>query len=248
MIPYEQRYTLVGTTDVPQEGDALRPEASPAEVEYLCRAASRYLERVVNAGDVVWQYAGVRPLYDDGSPNPSAVTRDYVLRLDSDQGGTPVLSIFGGKITTYRRLAEHALERLAPWFPDMGPAWTAAAALPGGDLRGESFSRFSDVRLQSDFPWLPATARQGLARRHGALAYEVLGDATSLEAMGKHFGGDLYAREVDYLLAREWAHDADDILWRRTKAGLHLAPPQRAAVAEYVADMLGKSGKPMFVR
>src|SRR5688572_9732482 len=136
MIPYEQRYTLVGTTDVPYAGDPSRPEASAAEIEYLCRAAGRYLALPVYPADVLWRYAGVRPLYDDGSPNPSAVTRDYVLRLDSDQGGAPVLSVFGGKITTYRRLAEHALEQLAPWFPGRGPAWTAAAFLPGGAIPG----------------------------------------------------------------------------------------------------------------
>ncbi|MGH8698191.1 MAG: glycerol-3-phosphate dehydrogenase, partial [Burkholderiales bacterium] len=131
MIPYEDRCTLVGTTDVPHEGDPSRPRASAAEVEYLCRAASRYLARAVSPAEVHWHFAGVRPLYDDGSANPSAVTRDYVLRLDSDQAAAPVLSVFGGKLTTYRRLAEHAIEKLAPWFPSMGSAWSAGAPLPG---------------------------------------------------------------------------------------------------------------------
>jgi len=234
MIPFEECYTLVGTTDVPHAGDPSCPEASTAEAEYLCRAASRYLTRPVNPAAIVWRYAGVRPLYDDGSADPSAVTRDYVLRLDSDQDSAPVLSVFGGKITTYRRLAEHALEKLAPWFPGMGPAWTAAKALPGGDIPGGDMAGFAR-RLAQRYPQLPQRLLQGLARRHGALAYDVLGNAASAADLGEHFGAELYTREVDYLLAHEWAHSAEDVLWRRTKAGLQLTPGQREAVARYLA-------------
>jgi len=234
MIPFEECYTLVGTTDVPHAGDPSCPEASTAEAEYLCRAASRYLTRPVNPAAIVWRYAGVRPLYDDGSADPSAVTRDYVLRLDSDQDSAPVLSVFGGKITTYRRLAEHALEKLAPWFPGMGPAWTAAKALPGGDIPGGDMAGFAR-RLAQRYPQLPQRLLQGLARRHGALAYDVLGTAASAADLGEHFGAELYTREVDYLLAHEWAHSAEDVLWRRTKAGLQLTPGQREAVARYLA-------------
>jgi glycerol-3-phosphate dehydrogenase len=234
MIPYEERYTLIGTTDVAHAGDLSRPQASAVEVEYLCRAASRYLERALTASDVVWHYAGVRPLYDDGSANPSAVTRDYVLRLDSDQGGTPVLSVFGGKLTTYRRLAEHAVEKLAPWFPGMGLAWTAAAFLPGGTIPGGDVARFEE-HLAERHPQLPQALLHALARRHGTLAYQVLGDAPTTATLGEHFGADLYAREVDYLIEREWAQNAEDVLWRRTKAGLHLEPRQREAVGRYLA-------------
>jgi glycerol-3-phosphate dehydrogenase len=233
MIPYEERYTLIGTTDVPHDGDPSLPEASAAEVEYLCRAASRYLRRAVGASDVVWRYAGVRPLYDDGSADPSTVTRDYVLRLDSDQDSAPVLSVFGGKITTYRRLAEHALEKLAPWFPGMGPAWTAARALPGGDILAGDMAGLAQ-RLAQRYPQLPQRLLRGLARRHGALAYDVLSNAASLADLGQHFGAELYAREVDYLLAQEWARSAEDVLWRRTKAGLQLTPGQREAVTRYL--------------
>ena len=155
MIPYEERHTLIGTTDIPHEGDPSRPEPTAAEVDYLCRAASRYLERPARPADVLWRYAGVRPLYDDGSADPSAVTRDYVLRLDSDQGGEPVLSVFGGKITTYRRLAEHALQKLAAFFPAAGPAWTAGAPLPGGDIAEGDFARFL-AAFSAARPWLPA--------------------------------------------------------------------------------------------
>jgi glycerol-3-phosphate dehydrogenase len=235
MIPYEERYTLIGTTDVPHDGDPSRPEASTAEVEYLCRAASRYLRRAVSPAEVFWRYAGVRPLYDDGSANPSAVTRDYVLRLDSDQAAAPVLSVFGGKITTYRRLAEHAIEKLSPWFSGMGPAWTANAPLPGATIPGGDTARFGQ-RLAQRFPRLPQTLLKVLARRHGALAYDVLGDAASTADLGAHFGAELYAREIDYLIEHEWAAAAEDVLWRRTKAGLHLDPVQREAVARYVAQ------------
>jgi glycerol-3-phosphate dehydrogenase len=235
MIPYEERYTLIGTTDVPHEGDPSRPEASAAEVEYLCRAASRYLRRAVTTGDVVWRYAGVRPLYDDGSASPSAVTRDYVLRLDSDQAAAPVLSVFGGKITTYRRLAEHAIEKFAPWFPGMGPAWTADAPLPGATIPDGNAMRF-EQQLAQRYPRLPQPFLQALARRHGALAHDLLGNAASTADLGAHFGAELYAREIDYLIEREWATAAEDVLWRRTKAGLHLDPGQRAAVARYLAE------------
>ncbi len=216
MIPYEGGFTLIGTTDVAHEGDPSCPEASAAEADYLCRAASRYLVRPVYPAEIVWRYSGVRPLYDDGTADPSAVTRDYVLRLDSDQDCAPVLSVFGGKITTYRRLAEHALEKLAPWFPAMGPAWTASTPLPGSAIPGGDVSRF-EQHLTQRYPKLPQPLLQALAQRHGALAYDVLGNAASIADLGEHFGAELYAREVDYLLEREWAVTADDVLWRRTK-------------------------------
>lgn len=240
MIPYGEHHTLVGTTDVPHEGDPSRPEASAAEVDYLCRAASRYLARAVNVADVVWQYAGVRPLYDDGTVNPSAITRDYVLRLDTDQGSAPVLSVFGGKITTYRRLAEHALEKLAPWFRSMGmgPGWTADAALPGATIpRGDRAS--FEQHLAQRYPRLPQPLLHVLAGRHGALTYDVLGKAATVAELGEFFGAELYAREIDYLVEHEWAMSAEDVLWRRTKAGLHMTPAQQEAVARYLGHKLG---------
>ena len=235
MIPFEDSYTLIGTTDVPYDGDPSRPQASGKEIEYLCRAANRYLKRAVGPDDVRWHYSGVRPLYDDGSINVSTVTRDYVLRLDSDQGSAPVLSVFGGKITTYRRLAEHVLDRLVPWFSGMGPAWTAGAPLPGATIPRGDNARFSQ-RLEERYPRLPRTLLQALARHHGALAYEVLGDASTVADLGQDFGGNLYACEVDYLVEHEWAASAEDVLWRRSKAGLRLDPGQREAVACYLAQ------------
>jgi glycerol-3-phosphate dehydrogenase len=235
MIPYEAKHTLIGTTDVVLGGIPDAPSATAEEIEYLCRAANRYLARPVAPPDAVWTYAGARPLYDDGTANPSAVTRDYMLRLDADQGVPPVLSVFGGKITTYRRLAEHALDKLAPWFPGRRGLWTATTALAGGDLPVKGLEPFAENQMQRDFPWLPQALRRALARRHGTNAYRVLENARSLSDLGSHFGADLYAREIDYIVEHEWAQNGEDILYRRTKAGLHLTAPERSAVAEYVA-------------
>ncbi|MGH8660304.1 MAG: glycerol-3-phosphate dehydrogenase [Burkholderiales bacterium] len=235
MIPYEERYTLVGTTDVAHDGDPGRPEPSVAEVEYLCRAANRYLRVAVSPAEVLWRYAGVRPLYDDGSASPSAVTRDYVLRLDADQDAAPVLSVFGGKITTYRRLAEHAIEKFAPWFPDMGPAWTAEAPLPGATIPRGNGVRFAQ-HLEERYPRLPRSLLRALARRHGALAYDVLGITATVAELGRNFGADLYEHEINYLIEYEWAASAEDVLWRRTKAGLQLDRDQREAVAHYLGQ------------
>lgn len=235
---YEGRYTLIGTTDVELHGDPAPCSASADEVRYLCRAANRYFVRQLTERDVAWSYCGIRPLFDDGSTDPSAITRDYVLRVDGEPDSAPVLSVFGGKITTYRRLAEQALEKLARWFPQMRKAWTASAPLPGGDLSEEGIERFSNVRLQRDFPWLPDALRRALARRHGTLAYDVLGKAASIADLGEHFGADLYAREVNYFVEHEWARGAKDVLWRRTKAGLHLTAEQQATVAAYLARRL----------
>lgn len=230
---YERRYTLIGTTDVEWTGAPGSCSTSPEEVNYLIRAANRYFSRQLTAADVAWSYCGIRPLFDDGSANPSAVTRDYVLRADGGPREAPVLSVFGGKITTHRRLAEHALEKLRPWFRGIAPAWTARASLPGGDLPGGLGPYVRD--LAQRYPALPENLLNSLARRHGALCNRVLGDARTPEDLGEHFGADLYAREVQYFIEWEWAHSAEDVLWRRTKAGLHLTPEQVLAVARFVA-------------
>jgi glycerol-3-phosphate dehydrogenase len=227
MIPFEGRFTLIGTTDVPLKGDPASVRATNEEIEYLCRAANRYLARPIQPADIRWRYAGVRPLYDDGSRDPSSVTRDYTLRLDEAEGAAPVLSVFGGKITTYRRLAEHAVDKLARYFPGATGAWTGAAALPGSD-----FSNREDARkdLSDRYPALPDVVVEGVFRRHGTLASQVLGDGI----VGEHYGAGLTEREVRYFIEREWAMSADDVLWRRSKAGLHLDTAQSARVAEMV--------------
>lgn len=228
MIPYEERFTLVGTTDVPEQREQ-SPEASDAEVEYLCRAVNRYLATPARARDVVWRYSGVRPLYDDRTSDPSAVTRDYTLRVDEDAGKAPVLSVFGGKITTFRRLAEHALAKLAPYFPGMKPEWTARAALPGSDFGGVPRERARDVFF-ARHPSVDRETLRGIFRRHGARAAEVAGDGK----LGEDFGAGLTERELRYFAEHEWARTAEDVLWRRTKAGLHMNAEQRAKVASFL--------------
>jgi len=231
LIPYERNFTLVGTTEVPLATDERGGSISPEEIAYLCEAASRYTVKPITPGDVVWSYTGVRPLYDDGSEDLSAVTRDYHLLLD--ENGPPLLSIFGGKITTYRRLAEHALEKLGKRFPG-GRAWTHTEPLPGGDFRGQSFNALF-LDCCGRYPQLPPPLLARLLRRHGSLVDEVLGDARSIAGLGEDFGGGLHERELRYLIANEWAREADDVLWRRTKCGLHMTQEQRARVRDYMA-------------
>jgi glycerol-3-phosphate dehydrogenase len=230
MIPYEGRFTLVGTTDVPVDEPA-SPAAAREEIDYLCRAASRYLAEPARPEQVVWQYAGVRPLYDDGSSDPSSVTRDYTLRVDDDAGRAPVLSVFGGKITTYRRLAEHAMEKLEPYFPSCKGAWTATAALPGSDF-GPGGRPAAQEGLAARYPRLPGALMRALFRRHGAKTAELLGDAKDPADLGEDFGANLTEREIAYFVAQEWARSAEDVLWRRTKAGLQMTDAQRARVAQ----------------
>ncbi|MEO8442874.1 MAG: glycerol-3-phosphate dehydrogenase [Betaproteobacteria bacterium] len=244
MIPYEQSFTLIGTTDIAVAGDPSNPAASAEEIAYLCRAANRYLARPVAPADVRWHYAGVRPLYDDGTADPSAITRDYTLRLDADAGVAPVLSVFGGKITTYRKLAEHALDKLQRWFPAMRPAWTAGTPLPGGDLAA-GFDTFAEIELPRRYPWLPDPVRRALAHRYGEGIHTVLNGARAPAELGAYFGAELFAREVDYLIEHEWACTAEDILFRRTKTGLHLTVDQRAAVDNYVAGRVASRAVPV---
>jgi glycerol-3-phosphate dehydrogenase len=222
MIPWEGSFTLVGTTDIPVATPE-QAEATQDEVDYLCSAVNRYLEKPVGPRAVLWRYAGVRPLYDDGSSDPSAVTRDYTLRLDAAANAAPVLSVFGGKITTYRKLAEHVLEKLAPYFPRLRGAWTARTPLPGSDFSNREEARKELLARHRD---LPPEVLQGVFRRHGTRALQVLGDGQ----IGEHFGAGLTERELRYFIEREWARSAQDVLWRRTKAGLHLDQRARARV------------------
>ncbi len=234
VIPYERDFTLIGTTDVPFAGDPSRVEIDAAETAYLCAAVSRCFARPVMPAQIVWSYAGVRPLYDDAAPNAAAVTRDYVLDIDDVGGRAVLLSVFGGKITTYRRLAEHALEKLAPYFPDSRRSWTADAPLPGGDMADAEFDRFL-ATLRAVRPFLPPALALRLARAYGTRVERLLGDARSMADLGEDFGGGLTRAEVDYLVRTEWAATADDILWRRSKLGLHVPPATRAALDAYLA-------------
>jgi len=237
VIPYQDQFSLIGTTDIPVE-EYERPAISSEEIAYLCATASAYLAKPIAPGDVVWTYSGVRPLYDDGSTDPAAVTRDYVLKLDADDDIAPLLSIFGGKITTYRRLAEQVLSELAPFFPEMKRPWTKTEPLPGGDMvRGDlaAYERELNARYASLDPRL----LRALARRHGTRSPRVLGNATVGADLGRHFGDTLFAAEIEYLIAQEWATGAEDILWRRTKCGLHMTPGEREAVSHYLRERPG---------
>ena len=231
-IPYEEQFTLVGTTDVPWTREQGLARIDASETEYLCESVNRYLAREIGPDDVVHSFSGVRPLFDDGREDAASVTRDYVLQVD-EAGGAPILSVFGGKITTYRRLAEHALEKLEPWLRTGRGAWTGAVPLPGGDLPGGSLGDYTQA-VQQRWPFLGEALGARLARSYGTRTAEVVGDAASLDDMGTHFGGGLYAHEVDYLVAHEWARTAEDIVWRRSKLGLHLAPGAAAAIDAYL--------------
>lgn len=232
-IPYEQDFTLIGTTDIPWTDAPGAVSITPEEITYLCESVNRYFQIGVRESDVVLSYAGLRPLYDDASANASAVTRDYVLDLDTTDGA-PLLSIFGGKITTYRKLAEHALEKLAPVLPVVsGASWTASEALPGGDL-GEGGFNGALARLRRAASWLPEQLAWRLMRNYGSRAYEIIGESTSMQDMGDILGGDLTTREVDYLIEKEWARAPEDVLWRRSKLSLHLNEEEKNSVADYV--------------
>ncbi len=225
-IPYEQDFTLIGTTDEDYEGDPYAAAISPAEEAYLLAAVGFYLKTPIDPASIVWRYAGVRPLRDDGSGKAQAATRDYVLELE---GSPPVLSVFGGKITTYRRLAEAAMTKLAPFFTDLPASWTAGASLPGGDFPWNGAANLRDSLL-AQYPFLaPATAER-FVRSYGTLTAEMLGNATAAADMGRIIGADLTERELEWLVRTEWARTADDILWRRTKLGLHFSPDQRATL------------------
>ncbi|KQP33685.1 glycerol-3-phosphate dehydrogenase [Methylobacterium sp. Leaf104] len=232
-IPYEHDFTLIGTTDVPYENAPGPVTISEEETRYLCDCINRSFAKSIGPKDVVWSYSGVRPLYDDAAANASAVTRDYVLDLDEAGGEAPALSVFGGKITTYRRLAEHAIEKIAPHFPGLKKAWTGYAVLPGGAMPDADFETFL-AQFSRDAPFLPAETARRLARAYGTEARTIVGGARRLADLGEAFDGGLTAAEVDYLVRAEWVRTAEDILWRRSKLGLRTSPESAARLAAYV--------------
>jgi len=233
-IPYEQHYTLIGTTDVDFNGDLSEIAASEEEIDYLCRAASEYFAAAIAPSDVVWAYAGVRTLHDNGEVAAQEATRDFTLELDGRAGEAPLLSIIGGKITTYRHLAEEALSSLSGVFPRAGPPWTRGSVLPGGDFTASGRDQLTR-ELAAAFPPLGADTAARLARTYGTMAYDILGGVTRPEDLGIHFGANLYEREVAHLVKNEWARTADDILWRRTKLGLHMSEVERSRLSDWLA-------------
>jgi len=233
-IPYDGEFTLIGTTDVEVKTAEGRVEASPEEIDYLCRAVSDYFKTPVTPDQVVWAYAGVRALADEGGGAAQSATRDYVITLDGKPEQAPLVSVYGGKITTYRRLAEGVMDKLLPHFPGLGPAWTANRPLPGGDLDGSGFEGLL-ASLSADYPWLSDQHRRRLAVAYGSRARVVLGDAGTLSDLGEIFCGDLTQTEVDYLVDQEWARTAEDVLWRRTKLGLKATADQVARLEAYMS-------------
>lgn len=232
-IPFERSFTLIGTTDVAYEGDLSNVEISEPEIAYLCRSASRYFRRSIDPAQVRWTYAGVRPLVDDDSADLSKITRDYRIELAKSRSGAPLLSVFGGKITTYRRLAESVLETLLAELGARHVAWTANAVLPGGDVPNGRIDEL--VReVGQRWPFLEEATRDRLAHAYGTRVDRILGASRSMSDLGAHFGAGLTEAEVQYLRAREWAESADDILWRRTKLGLHLSEAEQHKLAGYL--------------
>ena len=227
-IPFETDFTLVGTTDSFWNGEPGNPEIDEAETVYLLDAVRRTFAKPIERRDIAWTYSGIRPLFDDGSSTAATVTRDYVL--DLDEQGAPILSVFGGKLTTYRRLAEQALHRLSHLLPDAGGRWTAESALPGGDE--EPAALLSS--LESQFPRLPGALLRRMSRSYGTRASRILAGADTLDDLGPVLAGDLTAREVDYLFNVEWARTAEDILFRRTKLGLHIERSATRPLEDYL--------------
>jgi len=234
-IPYENAFTLIGTTDEDHQGGLDDIAISDEEIRYLCAAAKHYFHKAPKVEDVVWSYSGVRPLYDDGASAAHAATRDFVLKMDEGSGAdqAPLLNIFGGKITTYRKLAEAVLAKLAPYLQTSNVGWTQTAPLPGGDFPVGGVDDLS-LSISQKFPFVDQTWSRRLARAYGTRVWQVLGAAKSLDDMGEMFGATLSAAEVVYLIDHEWARSADDILWRRTKLGLRLSTDETTRLDEWM--------------
>ena len=232
-IPYEGNFTLIGTTDEDYKGDPGKPEISDAETDYLLQSVSEYLKRKVTQGQVRWSYSGIRPLYDDGASKAQEATRDYVLKLDYSEGQAPLLSVFGGKITTARKLAEAVMVELKSFFPGMTRSWTADAKLPGGDLPHDGVEA-AIAALQKKYSFLKPQNVRRLFKAYGTEVESILGEARFAADLGKFFG-PISEREIEHLKKNEWACSADDILWRRSKLGLHMSKHEMDALDEYLA-------------
>jgi glycerol-3-phosphate dehydrogenase len=236
-LPFERDFTLIGTTDQDFIGNPAGAAAMPEEIAYLCRSVGEYFREHVGLDQVVWTFAGVRSLHDDGSARPEDVTRDYHLALDQALRKAPLLTVYGGKITTYRKLAEAVMSRLTPVF-SMRRDWTANAPLPGGDFAPDLLDSLV-ARARHTWPFLTEDHARRLVRAYGTRIDRVLGTAASMADLGARFGSDLTGAEVRYLIEQEWAQEADDVLWRRSKLGLRFKPEERAALGHFMADTVG---------
>jgi glycerol-3-phosphate dehydrogenase len=233
-IPYETDFTLIGTTDQEHEDPSVPPVCTDEERDYLLQAASYYFRTPVTKSDIVRTYSGVRPLYDDNASSATAATRDYVLSLSANADDAPLVSVFGGKITTYRRLAEEAVNRLAPFLSPLRPAWTAGAPLPGGDFPIDGAASLAET-LAASFPFLTPRWALRLVRAYGTDANLILGKAQSAEDLGQDFGATLTEAEIRWLMEQEWAETAEDVLWRRSKLGLHLTSAEVENVSRWMS-------------
>jgi glycerol-3-phosphate dehydrogenase len=238
-LPYEGDFTLIGTTDREYVGDPGKVAPDEAEIAYLCAVANDHFRTAVTAADVVWSFAGVRPLYGHDDTKPQDTPRDYVLELDRAAGVAPLLTVYGGKLTTYRRLAEEAYEKLAPVFGER-PDWTKGTVLPGGDVGVGGIERLIEG-MRLSWPFLDEATTRRLARAYGTRVREFLGSAKSLNDLGTDLGAGLTAAEVRYMMANEWAQTEDDVLWRRSKLGLRISREDRARIAKVMADAIGSA-------
>lgn len=233
VIPWMDEFSIIGTTDVEYQGDPAAVSIDQQEIAYLLKVYNQHFKRQLTTQDVVWNYSGVRPLCDDESDSPQAITRDYTLDVHDDQGVAPLLSVFGGKLTTYRKLAEHALEKLASYYPNAGPAWTRQSVLPGGQFSGSREEFAQD--LQRRYPFLSDGLALHYTRTYGSDSDKLLGDAQSLSALGQDFGHEFYEAELRYLVTYEWVRELDDAIWRRTKQGMWLTAEQQEVVRQWLA-------------
>ena len=233
VIPYEDEFSLVGTTDVEYEGDPNKARISDEEIEYLLAIVNDHFKRQLKPEEVIWSYSGVRPLMDDEGGDAKKASRDYSFEVSQEENLAPLISVFGGKLTTYRKLAEAATNKLSEFFPHAGAAWTKNASLPGGDFSGHEAL---EKQLRADFPWLDEGLVRRFVRTYGTLSYPILKGCEKMDDLGRCFGGNLYAAEVDYLVEHEWAMTAEDILWRRTKQGLFASEQDAASLERYLSD------------
>lgn len=238
VIPWMDEFSIIGTTDVEYKGDPKNVEIDESEVSYLLKVYNAHFKKQLARDDVVWTYSGVRPLCDDESDSPQAITRDYTLDIHDVDGQAPLLSVFGGKLTTYRKLAEHALEKLAPYYKGIGPAWTKGGVLPGGDI-GDNRDDYA-AKLRRRFPFITEGMARHYARTYGSNTELFLGDAKEIADLGEHFGHELYEAELRYLVEHEWVRRLDDAIWRRTKEGMWLNAEQQSRVAQWLAQHAGK--------
>lgn len=239
VIPWLGEFSIIGTTDVEYHGDPQKVSIDDKEIDYLLDVYNAHFKKPLSRNDIVWTYSGVRPLCDDESDSPQAITRDYTLDIEDENGKVPLLSVFGGKLTTYRKLAEHALDKLTPYYPNIGPAWTKSAVLPGGDIGGSRDDYAAKLRRQ--FPFLSESLAHHYACTYGSRSEQLLASTTSIADLGENFGHEFYEAELKYLVCHEWVYTLDDAIWRRTKLGMWLNVEQQARVSEWLAQHGNKS-------